>query len=419
MEQTQRNALYYLIAAVIGKASGLILIPLYLLVLTPLEAGIWAMLGILKVVISALSTFAADGYLTQEYWHRPASERSLLAARCMNSVWRWNIKAAILIAPFAVWEPAQIWVLTCLGSQAAGIVALGLAHYRIEERARAYCAMSCLSGGGASLLAASLACGGMGVDGIAIGFALPAIVMAIWLRLSLSPASAGEPGLTNYVRQVLPSRLVAEAVGQADRIVLGCFVGPVQLGLYDLAARCAGIVGVLLSSAKQAVFPSVLKSLATGTDSTKAWATWRKAQWMSTGLVFLLIAGGWWASALNPMHPWSPSFVYLPGTLAIPFWTHAALANAAAISHHRMIRTQALLPVLTLAMVLIGTVTGGWVSPLGVAWGATGGLAATVFGVRAWLHKRGAAVTDDWQGLVLLCAATFLLGLGSLLISPT
>jgi O-antigen/teichoic acid export membrane protein len=376
VQATHRNAIYFLIGTLVGRASGLALIPLYLLVLTPAEAGAWAMLGVLRTLVSAAATFGLDGYLTQEHWRRAEAERAGLAATVLRTVLRWNLLLALPLIPLMAWEPARLWVLTWLGAQAAAMVAVKLAQLRIAERAQAHCALICLVGGGGAALAAILAWAGLGVAGLAIGFAAPSLLAAAIVWFGQAGTRSTEHGLAAYVRRILPARIVAEVAGQADRMVLACVLTEHLLGLYDLAARCAGAIGMLLSSAKNAILPAMLRSLASGGDITGAWRSWRQTQWLAMGASIGLVAIGLVAAGHFPDHPWLPALAFLPGTLSLSLWTHSAMGNAAAIYHHRLIGLQAWLPLTSLVLVVGGSLAAGtligWTA---VPWGAAAGLA--------------------------------------------
>ncbi len=408
MPSIRGNAFYYLIGTLVGRASGLVLIPLYILLLTPQEAGAWAVLAVLRTLVSAGATCGLDGYLTQEYWRREEIVRPGLIGACRSVVLKSNLVIAALALPCVWWEPARLWVLTLVGGQAMAFVTVVLAQYRIEERARAHCLTICLTGGGGAVLAAILVCAGLGVAGLAIGFAVPPVLAAAWLAVRQRPSPIRDPSMPAYVRRLLPARLMAEVAGQADRLVLAGVVDAAQLGLYDLAARCAGVIGTVLSSAKNAVLPAILKALAGGGDDPAAWAAWSRTRWLALAGSGLLLGCAVLLAWLFPEHAWSPAVIFLPGALMVPLWTHASLGNAAAIYHHRAVAIQAWQPLIALVLVTGGAVAGGVIRPAFVPWGAVLGLAAVLIGVRWRLRSTRRSVDGDGGEIMQLAIASCL-----------
>jgi hypothetical protein len=386
---SRRNALYYLLGTLVGRASGLVLIPLYLLVLTPAEAGSWATLSILRTVVAALATGCLDGWLTQEYWRKPADERDRWANGIIGLIFRWNLVLALPTFLALAWEPAQLAAITILGAQATGIVTLLLSYRRIEERAAAHCLLVCLSGGGASLLATVLALTGWGIPGLALGFALPPLIVATAV---VRPGTTWrDPDAWQYARTVFLGRAVGEIASHSDRLLLAVLLSNHLLGLYDLAARIAGVLNLLLSSVKSAVLPTVLRHLADGTPATDAWQTWRQALLLACGGAVLAAIMGVGAAALWPAHPWVGAVFFLPGALAIPLATQMGLSNAAAVYHHRLTVVQAWLPFMLWAATMAGGGIAAVMSPVLVPWGIAGAWIAQALGMHHWLHRRGQA----------------------------
>ncbi|MEK7413743.1 MAG: hypothetical protein AAB263_10565 [Planctomycetota bacterium] len=407
VDAIRRNARFYLVGTLVGRASGLVLIPLYILLLSREEAGAWAVLGALRTLIMAVGTFALDGLITQEYWRRPEGERAAFASALIMTTLRWNLAPALVMVGIICWWPTATWALVVLGAQASAVVVVWLSSLRIEERAGAYCALICATGGGGALLAACFVWFGWGVHGLALGFALPPLLVLPFVVRRRGTAAA-DVGMSAYVVRVLPGRAIAELAGQADRFVLAFLLTDAVLGLYDLAMRCAGAVGMLLSSAKQAVLPAVLRALAGSTTAQPAWSEWRRACWLAGGGAVLFVIVGEVAATLVPAHRWSGAVAFLPGAMAVPLWMHAGLGNAAAIYHHRLIAAQAWLPSLSLIGVLSATTIGAQLSYTVVPWAVAAAQATIVVLTSIWLRRRGHGVANRGELLPAITASLVL-----------
>lgn len=352
LSDTQRRALWYALAAVVGRATGVFLIPVYAMALTVAEAGVWTRLWVVRVVVLAAATLALDSFITQEYHRRPVAERDAYARACLRFVLRWNLPAAVLAVLAACLPEWRALAVTVLGAQAAGAVALALSWLRAAERAVAFALLSAGTGAACMMLSVVLVLLGWKVDGLVWGMALPMVVAAFVLAWVVRGTGSAE-GAGGFALRLTPIRVVSELTGQADRLALALLVPEALLGLYDFAARCAGAVGLVLSAAKNAILPAALRRWADGeADAGRTLAEWRWA--LRGGLILagaLLIAAALLAR-WNPASEWAASAAFLPGAIALQVWLFTGVGNAVAIYRHRLVRWQMVLPILVVAGVV-------------------------------------------------------------------
>ncbi|GDY12594.1 hypothetical protein LBMAG53_14720 [Planctomycetota bacterium] len=415
----ERTALIYGLAGIIGKSAGLAIIPLLALFLSLDEVGRWAELTVLRILSAAVGTACLDAWLTQRFHKQEDSVRQAFAAGCVLLAWRWSLIVAlpgVLIAGLAAADLIAahwlLWGLVGAASALGGASTVGLSLLRITEKPKIFAVLNGLVGAvSVALCWGTVAAAGWGLWGVAAGTLLPWVGASVWFAWTCRGGQASWTDASGFTWRTMPSRLLSEVSTQVDRLVLGIFVSDRALGLYDLALRTAGAVGMVQGSLKNTLMPTCLRRLAEGKPIA---ATLRQGGLALLAAGFAVVAGGVVLAQLRP--EWRESAVFLPGAVAVQCWWFAGAANGIASYHAGLVRLQAFLPLVTLPLITagmaVGLASGGiW----GGQWLLVAGTAAGVLVTeRAIRRSRPDLPGNAWLFLEMGIASALLLGLSLL-----
>lgn len=275
----------YALGNVAAKASGLLIVPLYLNLLTQDAYGYLGLLtavalvviplagfGLTTGLLAFLATEGADSETRRALPFTTLATSAALAAATFAVLWL----AAPRLAGVLLDRPdrADLVRLTAAYVAAKVLSATPLMLIRADERAGLYVAASLLEtvllAGGTYVLMAVYR---MGLDGAVWALALSAAASAAVLtagtlarvewrlerRLVLKLMRFGAP--------LAVSAVALPVVHVGDRFVIKWLVGAGEVGVYDLAARLAGVLNMLVVQSFQQAFAVVgLKELREGGD---------------------------------------------------------------------------------------------------------------------------------------------------------
>ncbi len=277
-----RQSTVYALGNAVAKASGVIITPLYLRLLTTADFGYFGLLvATAQIVVplagfgltTGLLTFSADPARTDQQAALPftvIATTAVAAAVVLAVFWA----ASIPIAEVLLDDPARAPLVRMLGVYAAFKVlqAVPLTLLRIEERAGAYMSASVLETG---VLAVATYVGmgplGLGLEGALWGLVLSAGASTVVLTVAmlgrvvweLHPSLVGE--LIRFGAPLVLSALALPIIHVGDRYVIKALAGPAEVGVYDVAARLSGLLNVLIVQSFQQAFTVVgMKMLAEG-----------------------------------------------------------------------------------------------------------------------------------------------------------
>ncbi len=275
----------YALGNVAAKASGLLIVPLYLNLLTQDAYGY---LGLLTAVALVGLPLAGVG-LTTGLLAFPAAPAAGAETRRALPFTTLATSAALAAATFAVLWLAAPWLAEWLLDDArqTGLVRLVAAYVaakvlsatplmliRADERAGLYVAASLLEtvllAGGTYVLMATYQ---MGLSGAVWALALSAGASAAVLtigtlaRIEWRLDRALVSKLIRFGAPLAVSAVALPIVHVGDRFVIKWLVGAGEVGVYDLAARLSGVLNMLVVQSFQQAFAVVgLKELREGGD---------------------------------------------------------------------------------------------------------------------------------------------------------
>ena len=275
-----RQSSVYAVGNAFAKASGVLIVPLYLRLLTTADVGYLGLLvATAQIAIplagfgltTGLLTFSADPARADRHAALPFTvlvASAAMAFVAFGTFWAASAPLASLLLDGAERAP----LVRMLGAYAALKVlqATPLMLLRIDEKAGRYVLASVLE---TVVLAAATYVAmvplGLGVEGALWGLMLSAgASTAALLALTLGRVAWRLDGglVRELVRFGLPlvlSALALPVIHVGDRYVLKALAGPAEVGVYDLAARLSGLLNVLVVQSFQQAFAVVgMKALA-------------------------------------------------------------------------------------------------------------------------------------------------------------
>lgn len=302
-----RQSTVYAVGNAVAKASGVLIVPLYLRLLTTADFGYFGLLvATAQIAIplagfgltTGLLTFSADparADLRDALPFTALATSALAAAIAFAAFWA----AAPPLAAALLDDPARAPLVRMLGAYAALKVlqATPLMLLRIEERAGHYVVASVMETA-ALLVVTYVAMGrlGLGVEGAMWGLVLSAGVSTVALMaltLGRVQRRIHTPLVRALVRFGLPlafSTLALPVIHVGDRYVLKALVGPAEVGVYDVAGRLSGLLNVLVVQSFQQAFAVVGMKVLAAEDAAPFY---RRTFRLYTALT------GWMALALS------------------------------------------------------------------------------------------------------------------------
>lgn len=285
LQRLARQSTIYAVGNVAAKASGLLIVPLYLNLLPQADYGYLGLLTAIAVVAVPLAGFGlTTGLLTflAAPDAGPEARRALpfttlaVSAAAALAVFGLFWALAEPVAGLVLDDRARAGLVRLTGAYVAAkvLAATPLMLIRAGERAGLYVA--------ASVVETLLLAGGTYVSMAVYGLGLAGAVGALALSAGAS-AAVLTAGALARVEWVLDRRLVAKlvrfgaplalsavalpVVHVGDRFVLKALAGAEEVAVYDLAARLAGLLNMLVVQSFQQAFAVVgLKELREGGD---------------------------------------------------------------------------------------------------------------------------------------------------------
>jgi O-antigen/teichoic acid export membrane protein len=231
--------------------------------LTPAQAGVYAVAAVLLGVAQVLRDFGAGQYLVQERELTQAKLRAVLGA---SFLFAWPLAALIALSgmPLARFyrEPALAPLLQLL---AVNFVLLPfssviLPMLRRQMRFGAICAINLSHGLCGVLVSVTLAWHGFGFMSMAWGSVAAtsaALLLAVWLSppaMPWRPACAGIGEVIVFGAYATGGNLIDEAGAAAPDLVIGRMVGMDAVGIFD---KALAVLAVFHKAVTNAVTPVV------------------------------------------------------------------------------------------------------------------------------------------------------------------
>ena len=275
-----RQSTVYAIGNGLAKASGVLIVPLYLRLLTTEAFGYFGLLvATAQIAIplagmgitTGLLTFSADPGRADRQGALPRTAlatTSALALAAFAAFW----VASTPLATVLLDDPRQASLVRMLGGYAAlkVIQATPLMLLRIQEKAGLYVLASVAETAVLIVVTfAAMSTLGLGVEGAMWGLVVSAGLSTSGLLAWTLHDQRGRVDrqlVGALVRFGLPLALSAIAlpvIHVGDRYLIKAFLGPADVGVYDVAARLSGLLNMLVVQSFQQAFAVIgMKALA-------------------------------------------------------------------------------------------------------------------------------------------------------------
>jgi O-antigen/teichoic acid export membrane protein len=296
----------YTAASILSKLIAVALLPLYTRYLTPADYGAAEVLFAAVVAASIVVRLGVIEAVLRFYYKSGEEPADVVATSFAALFWLATV-AALLALPFAepiskalLDEPAADLVRISIG----GLWVLTLHEYlltlfRLEERARAFFAVTIANVLAAIALTVALVVGAdEGARGLLLGSYVSGAVFVLGLivihrrRLSLW---VDRPLLRRMMRfglPTMPAELSLYMLNFVDRIIIVRAVGLAEAGLYSLAVKFAQAVNVLVRGF-QLAWPPLAYSIRDDDEARRAYAA--VVTWFVAGCAFVVV--GMWLLA--------------------------------------------------------------------------------------------------------------------------
>lgn len=274
MRRLFTDTLIYGGSAVLSRGLSLIVLPVYTRILSPADYGVLDMVFVIGSFATLLVALEINQALARFYADAGTAE----AKRQMASTTLWFTVAVLTIAfgiAFAGAEPLAAWLLG--GADLAGMLRIGLAgiaanglfylaqtQMRYSLMSTAFAVVSLVYSVAMLGLGVFLGYGlGMGLAGVLWGqFAAAAAAAALGLAvLQRSYGLVFDPRLLRtmlaFSLPLVPSALATFFTFYSNRLLLNDLEGLDAVGLFGVAARIAGAVGLLVIGLQSSLTPLI------------------------------------------------------------------------------------------------------------------------------------------------------------------
>lgn len=274
IKHTLRDSLIYGLASLLTKGLAIFLLPIYTRVLSTRDFGAYDLLLTLGTLANMVVALEVSQGLAR-YWAEVKNQ----GERCkMASTALWfsvGMYGLFLVLGLIFSAPLNRWLLGAEGFLPAfqlglgfiainGIYYLLLNQFRWELRSKAYAAAS-MGFAFATLVFAAILCFwlGMGLEGVMLSQLLAAccaVALSWWLlRRSFTwdfdVRSLG--GMLAFSVPLVPAGLAVFISLYVNRVALNHFASLDEVGLFGIASRLAGVVGLLLVGIQSALTPLI------------------------------------------------------------------------------------------------------------------------------------------------------------------
>jgi O-antigen/teichoic acid export membrane protein len=303
----------YTASSVLSKLIAVFLLPLYTRYLSPSEYGAAEVLMATVIAASIVVRFGMIEAILRFYYLPDVSRRDAVGTGFAALLWTSTAAAAVALAlagPISVallgHEDAGLVRIAILGLWALTLWEYVLALLRLEERARAYFAITVANVVVTIPLTVWLVVferdGATGLLIATYSTAVPFILYRLWeerRRLTLAPSRALLRRMTRFGLPTMPAELSLYSLSFIDRLILVRASGLAAAGLYALAVKFAQGMNVI-ARAFQLAWPPLAYSIADDDEARNAYAlvfTWFAAVCAFAVTGFWLL-GDWIVRAL-------------------------------------------------------------------------------------------------------------------------
>lgn len=260
-----RHGWIYGIANMVNRAAGILLLPLYTLVLTPTEFGIYALVGVVGDLLAVMLMIGMNNAFTVVYLEQADDGGRRRVVSTAVLALGGAVAALVALAWPAGWAASRVvfgdgahagLMALALGSVAVtALFELGLAYLRACKRSGACLAVSFVKAAALLALNALFLLGlGLTVEGIFLANAAAFLLLGLGLAAAMLRANGlgfSGPVLKKLVRlglPYLPQSLLDIANNFVMRWLLNALLTTAAVGLFSFGMRLAVLLYMLLTA---------------------------------------------------------------------------------------------------------------------------------------------------------------------------
>lgn len=384
----------FMVANVVNRAAGLLLLPLYTKILTPPEFGVYALVVVVSDLLAVMLMIGMSNAFTAVYFeHEEGEGRRRVVATCLLALFGVSLAMLGLAYPagmlgswamFGSGEYATVMALALGGVALTTLFELALAYYRVRKRSVLCLVVSVAKV--AALLAFNLLFlwgMGLGVEGIFLAnggsFALLGLVLMVVI-LRENGVSFSWPVLKRVARlglPYMPQSLLDIANNFVARWLLNLLLSTAAVGIFAFGMRLAQILYMFLTASFLQIWS--VSRLEAGRLEAGRETDGAQADFVFHLFVSLLSAAALGLALTSPEILWLiASDAYAPVLPCMPFLVLAFVLHGVRMNPEVAIlkaRRVGVLPWISLASLAVGT---GLAVVLVWRWGVLGAALANL-----------------------------------------
>ncbi|MBP2299107.1 lipopolysaccharide biosynthesis protein [Azospirillum picis] len=389
----------FMVANVVNRAAGLLLLPLYTKVLSPAEFGVYALISVVGDIVAVMLMIGMINAFTVVYFEHPDDKgRSRVVSTTMIGLWVASLALLAVSFPggwaashmlFGTSEQAPIVAFAFAGIAFSAVFELALAYYRVHKRSGTCLLISVgkavgLIGLNLSFLLAM----DLGVTGIFLANAITFVGLGVGLTVAILAANgvSFSFGILKRVAALglpfMPQTMLDMGNQFAMRYLVNLLMGVAAVGVLSFGLRLATLLYMFLTASFLQIW-SVSRIEAQ--DST---AGREQSEFVFYLFLVLLTAAGLGMALTAPevlwliaSHDYAPVLPCMP-LLVLAYVLHGVRMHAEV----GLVKTKkvGVLPMISLGGVVVGTlIMAATLGPLGLMGGAVGVLLRELFMVGA------------------------------------
>lgn len=398
-EKIIRHGWLFMVANVVNRAAGLLLLPLYTKVLTPAEFGVYALIGVVGDILAVMLMIGMINAFTVVYFdHADEAGRRRVVATTMLGLWGATVGLLALAWPagwlvsrmlFGGGQQAMVVAIAFAGIAFTAVFELALAYYRVHKRSGICLAISVAKAVALLVLNLVFVWGmEMGVKGIFLANSLTFVAIALVLTVAILRANRGaeDAGFSFAIlRRIaalglpfLPQTLLDIGNQFANRYLVNLMIGVAAVGVLSFGLRLATLLYMFLTASFLQIW-SVSRI-----EARHGAADREQAEFVFSLFVILLAAAALGMALVTPEILWLiASQDYAPVLGCMPFLVLSYVLHGVRMHPEvALVKTKRVLvlPLISLGGLAVGIgATAALIGPLGVAGAALGVLARELF----------------------------------------
>lgn len=394
-EKIIKHGWLFMVANVVNRAAGLLLLPLYTKVLTPAEFGVYSLISVVGDILAVMLMIGMINAFTVVYFDHPDEEgRRRVVATTMLGLWGATVGLLALAWPagwlvsrmlFGDGRETIVVAIAFAGIAFTAVFELALAYYRVHRRSGVCLAISVAKA--VALLGLNLGfvwAMELGVEGIFLANSLTFVSISLVLTAMILGANGTGFSFAILKRvsalglPFMPQTLLDIGNQFANRYLVNLMMGVAAVGVLSFGLRLATLLYMFLTASFLQIW-SVSRI-----EARHGAADREQAEFVFSLFIILLAAAALGMALVTPEILWLiASQDYAPVLGCMPFLVLTYVVHGVRMHPEvALVKTKRVmvLPLISLGGLAVGiAATAVLIGPLGVAGAALGVLCRELF----------------------------------------